>query len=60
MMPSPFMILYFAIFCCRLPLYREVSGDINSLNSCVAVVFGGAVVQCGLLLLFCKVEVIGH
>ena len=35
-------------------------GDINSLKSYVAVVFWGVVVLCGLLLLLCKVEVIGH
>ena len=61
-MPSPFMISYFAIFLLTIAFVSRGGyiGDINSLESYVAAVVGGAVVQCGLLLLFCKVEVIGH
>ena len=62
MMPSPFMILYFAIFLLTIAFVSRGGyiGDINSLKSYVAVVFWGVVVLCGLLLLLCKVEVIGH
>ena len=43
MMPSPFMILYFAIFLLTIAFVSRGGyiGDINSLKSYVAVVFGG-------------------
>ena len=43
MMPSPFMILYFAIFLLTIAFVSRGGyiGDINSLKSCVAVVFWG-------------------
>ena len=42
MMPSPFMILYFAIFLLTIAFVSRGGyiGDINSLKSCVAVVVG--------------------